>query len=74
MAEPYSDYGINHLGWVVDDIAATSARLESSGFREGHPGEDQPFGRRRYYLDSAGFEWEPVQYLSDRPEERNRYG
>ena len=51
----------------------TSARLESGGFREGHPGEDQPFRRRRYYLDSAGFEWELVQYLSERPEERNRY-
>ena len=73
MSVRYSDFGINHLGLVVDDVAAACARLDAAGYRQGYQAEDHPYRIRRYYLDSAGFEWELVEYLSDRPEERNRY-
>ena len=65
--------GINHLGVVVDDIAAVTTRVKSAGYHELGPGEDHPFRRRAYFLDGAGFEWEFIQYLSERPTERNAY-
>ncbi len=74
MAARYADYGINHLGWVVDDVAATCKRLDAKGFQQGYQSEHHPFRIRKYYLDAAGFEWELVQYLTDRPEERASYG
>jgi uncharacterized glyoxalase superfamily protein PhnB len=65
--------GINHLGVVVEDITAVTKRVKSAGYRELAPGEDHPFRRRAYFLDNAGFEWEFIQYLSERPAERNAY-
>ncbi len=70
---PYKDYGVNHLAWVVDDLAAVVGRLEAHGYRQGIPVEPHPHRRRAYYYDAAGFEWELVEYLSDRPEERHAY-
>ena len=73
MARRYTDYGINHIGLVVDDVAACAARLEAMGYREGHRAEVHPARIRRYFHDAAGFEWELVQYLADRPEDRFAY-
>jgi catechol 2,3-dioxygenase-like lactoylglutathione lyase family enzyme len=70
---PYKDYGVNHIGWVVDDLDPVIRRLEEAGYRPGIPGEEHPYRRRVYYFDSLGFEWELVQYLSDRFEERFSY-
>ena len=70
---PYKDYGVNHLGWVVDDLDAVIRRLAKAGYRKGIPGEDHPYRRREYYYDSAGFEWELVQYFTQRFEERFSY-
>lgn len=73
MARRYADYGINHIGLVVDDVDAAAARLAARGYREGHRAERHPARVRRYFLDAAGFEWELVQYLTDSPEERFSY-
>ena len=70
---PYKDCGVNHLGWVVQDLDAVTSRLEESGYRKGIPGEEHRYRHRAYYHDSAGFEWELVEYLSDRLEERYSY-
>jgi catechol 2,3-dioxygenase-like lactoylglutathione lyase family enzyme len=70
---PYKDFGVNHLGWVVEDLDAVTARLETHGYRKGIPGEEHPYRRRAYYYDSAGFEWELVEYLTDRLDERYSY-
>jgi catechol 2,3-dioxygenase-like lactoylglutathione lyase family enzyme len=70
---PYKDYGVNHLGWVVDDFDTVIGRLEAHGYRKGIPGEDSRYRRRAYYYDSAGFEWEIVAYLTERLEERYLY-
>lgn len=69
----YKNYGMNHLGWVVDDFTAVISRLEEHGYKKGMPVQPEPYRKRAYYYDSAGFEWEIVQYLSDKPEERNLY-
>ena len=48
MAARYADYGINHLGWVVDDVAATCKRLDAKGFQQGYCVPDpQILPRRR---------------------------
>jgi hypothetical protein len=70
---PYRDYGVNHLGWVVDDLPAVVRRLEEHGYRRGMAVAPHPYRKRAYYYDAAGFEWEIVEYLSDRPEERHSY-
>jgi catechol 2,3-dioxygenase-like lactoylglutathione lyase family enzyme len=71
---PYKDYGVNHIGWVVDDIDATIDRLKAAGYEEGLPGESSRFRRRAYFYDSAGFEWEIVAYNSEDLSERYSYG
>lgn len=73
MPRRYADYGVNHIGLVVDDMAAAVARLESKGYREGHQAELHPARTRRYFYDHAGFEWELVAYLTDAPEKRFDY-
>ena len=65
--------GFNHFGIVVDDIAAVRARLLAAGCTELTPVEDHPHRRRAYFLDSVGFEWEFVEYLSADPSKRNAY-
>jgi len=73
LSTRYSDFGINHLGWVVESIDDVCARLEAKGFREGFQSEDHIFRKRRYYLDSAGFEWELVEYFTENTEEQTSY-
>ncbi|MFC1997973.1 VOC family protein [Chloroflexota bacterium] len=70
---PYKDYGANHIGWVVDDLDVVTARLEAGGYRQGIPGEENIYRRRAYYYDSAGFEWEIVEYLTEQLAERYSY-
>jgi catechol 2,3-dioxygenase-like lactoylglutathione lyase family enzyme len=70
---PYKDYGVNHIGWVVDDIDATIYRLKLAGYEEGIPGESHRFRRRAYFYDSAGFEWEMVAYYTEDLSERYSY-
>lgn len=70
---PYKDFGVNHIGWVVDDIDAVIDRLEANGYGKGVPGESSRYRKRAYYHDSAGFEWEIVTYLTEVPEERFSY-
>jgi hypothetical protein len=72
-ARPYQDYGVNHLGWVVENFDVVVARLETAGFRQGIDVEPHPFRKRAYYFDEAGFEWEILEYLSENPSERNSY-
>jgi catechol 2,3-dioxygenase-like lactoylglutathione lyase family enzyme len=70
----YNNYGVNHIGWVVDDFEAVTERLEAASCPKGKPVDAHPYRKRAYYFDSAGMEWEIVQYLSDDPAKRNEYG
>jgi len=72
--ETYTNFGVNHLCWVVDDFETVTARLEAAGCRSGIDVAEHPHRKRAYYFDEAGQEWEIVQYLSDASSERNDYG
>ena len=71
----YTHDGVNHLGFVVDDMQDLVQRMGSAGYEpttasvmEGHRHR-----RRAYFFDGNGFEWEFVEYLSDKAQERNDY-
>lgn len=70
---PYVHDGVHHLGFVVDDVDGLAQRLTQAGYRENALSEHHPARIRRYFFDSAGMEWEFVQYLTDDLAERNAY-
>lgn len=52
---------LNHIGVEVDDLAATEAKVVAAGLRPfGHDTYDP--GRRFYFLDPDGIEYEVVSY------------
>ncbi len=53
--------GLNHIGVLVDDLDAVEARVRASGLE---PFSHQTYdpGRRFYFLDSDGVEYEVVSY------------
>lgn len=68
--------GFNHVGFVVENLDAVRERLLSAGFAGGYNnGEiiEAEYRRSAYFLDVHGSEFEFMQYLSDKPEERNIY-
>ena len=75
--DPFTPYsgkpGLNHLGFEVDDIEAVRRRLREAGYRESTVPNDHPHRRRIYFNDAEGNDWEFVQYLSHRAEDRNDY-
>lgn len=68
-------YRLMHVAYVVEDIDAMISRLEEEGFQPASTADldSHPHRRRVYYMDANGLEWEFIEYLSDRPEERNDY-
>ncbi|WP_315982985.1 VOC family protein [Aliamphritea spongicola] len=66
--------GLAHLGFVVDDLAGLTERLWQQGYAIDILGMDHPYRKTVYYTDPAGFQFEFLEYRSDRPEERNLYG
>lgn len=69
----YQNFGANHLAFVVSDFDAVTQRLKERGYKQGLVVEPTPYRKRAYYFDKAGFEWEIVQYLSNKYDERNTY-
>ncbi len=53
--------GLNHVGVVVDDLDATEAKVIAEGFTPTNHADYEP-GRRFYFDDSDGVEWEVVSY------------
>ncbi|MEM8658045.1 MAG: VOC family protein [Pseudomonadota bacterium] len=70
----YHQVGVNHLGLVVEDVAAVAERLRAAGYAESYAPSVHPARLRRYFEDGCGFEWEFVQYLTEDPAERFAYG
>jgi predicted enzyme related to lactoylglutathione lyase len=52
---------LNHVGIVVDDLAATEARVKALGLVPFGYGDYEP-GRRFYFFDADGIEFEVVSY------------
>lgn len=65
--------GINHLGFVVEDVEMVRQQLLKQGFIETTIANNHPARRRVYFNDGEGNDWEFVQYLSDNLEERHDY-
>ena len=57
----YLSPGINHFGFVVDDLDEARRRLERLGAHVHFAPEYEP-GRRIYFLDPTGHEVELVEY------------
>lgn len=69
----YSSSGINHLGFVVEDVQIIAERLLAEGFKRDYPTQVENYRIREYFADNDGNEYEFVQYLSDEISERNYY-
>jgi catechol 2,3-dioxygenase-like lactoylglutathione lyase family enzyme len=70
----YTDLGINHLGFVVDDLAAVVERLTQAGYQSNEMGVEEAGRTSTYFYDHSGIEWEFVEYHSDDFEVKNNYG
>ena len=53
--------GLNHVGVVVDDLDAIERKVTSLGF-EAHSHADYEPGRRFYFYDADGLEFEVISY------------
>lgn len=53
--------GLNHVGVVVEDLDAVEEKVKEAGFRPHNHADYEP-GRRFYFRDSDGIEWEVVSY------------
>lgn len=62
---PESNYttvgGLNHIAVTVDDLDGTEAAIKAHGFKTGNHGDYEP-GRRFYFHDDDGIEYEVVSY------------
>lgn len=60
--DSYSHHGgLNHIAVVVDDLDATEERIKAGGYRTHNHGDYEP-GRRFYFDDDDGIEFEVVSY------------
>ncbi len=69
----YDKIGINHLGFVVQNVEEIANNLLSNGYKRDFPKEVEQFRIRDYFADADGNQFEFVQYLSDKTEEKNSY-
>ncbi len=70
---PYQDTGINHIGFVVDDLDPLTTRLKNEGYTESISVEPHSHRKRAYFYDGDSIEYEFIEYLSDNFAERNEY-
>ena len=73
IRRPYYHPGINHVGFVVNNLDEIKQNLVKAGFREGIKAENHPHRRRMYFYDSVGNEFEFVEYNTTDPKKRNDY-
>ena len=53
--------GLNHIGVVVDDLDAVESKVRAEGYDPHNHGDYEP-GRRFYFMDGDGVEYEIVSY------------
>lgn len=53
--------GLNHIGIVVDDLDAIEAKVRAAGLKPGSHADYEP-GRRFYFDDADGIEFEIISY------------
>lgn len=59
--DPSAQRGLNHIAVVVDDLDAIEARVRAAGLEPCNFG-DYELGRRFYFDDPDGIEYEVVSY------------
>ena len=69
----YKNYGINHTALVVLNLKQIEDKLIENGYQKGIKTPVEKYRIRRYYYDHAGFEWELVEYLSEKTNEMYLY-
>lgn len=69
----YSKRGINHIGFVVNNVEQLANRLLAENYQRSYPKQVEKYRIRDYFFDVEGNEYEFVQYLSENPEEKNKY-
>jgi catechol 2,3-dioxygenase-like lactoylglutathione lyase family enzyme len=65
--------GLCHFAFVTHNLAAVINRLLIAGFNIDKQGDVLAQRKNAYFIDPNGYEIEFVEYLSDAPEQRNRY-
>lgn len=60
---------LNHIGVEVEDLEATEARVLDAGLTPFSHGDYEP-GRRFYFLDPDGIEYEVISYRAKHPSEQ----
>lgn len=73
LEKNYDGHGINHLGFVVENVEEITNNLSRNGYKRDYPKQIEQFRIRDYFADADGNQYEFVQYLSEVPEERNSY-
>jgi hypothetical protein len=71
--QSYINYGFNHIGLIVKGIETIEKKLIEAGYNKGINTPKEQFRKRIYYYDNAGFEWELVEYLSEKTEDKFLY-
>jgi len=56
---------LNHIAVTVEDLDATEAKVIASGYETENHGDYEP-GRRFYFHDENGLEYEVVSYLTQK--------
>jgi len=62
---------INHVGFVVDDVAEVKRKTEAAGYTRNALIDKSPSRNRLYVGDNSGLTWQFVEYASDDPVVRN---
>ena len=60
---PYSQSGVNHIGFRVDNIEEIKSKALAIGAKVEQYVEDGDERKRLYLIDETGFEYEFVEYL-----------
>ena len=69
----YNRIGINHLGFVVDDVEEIATNLLNAGYKRDYPKQVEKYRIRDYFADKDGNQFEFVEYLSDEIDKMNSY-
>ncbi len=69
----YDRIGINHVGFVVQNINEIAENLLLGGYKRDYPKQIEKYRIRDYFADADGNQFEFVQYLSEVVEEKNYY-
>lgn len=71
--EQYVSNGVNHLGFVVDNLADIESKLIAAGYQKDPMSTQEQYRNRSYFYDGNNVEWEFIEYLSDQDKLRNKY-